>query len=324
MPNTAQGVEIVPIPLVVLGGGDPRPSTLPEAGADLHPLQGPKGLALKIQGRPIIDILLERLQASGCFEPIFIAGPRALYGSERLGCQVIDTDSTFGENIKAAIETLVVECPGRSIAITTCDILPEVEELHRLMEDYYHHLPLDFWFPAILAPDEEEQLGASSWKPRYRVSPLPGAEPRTLLPGHLLVADPLTIRRPLVYRTFDLAYKSRNRPILYRLGLIVGHILAGLVLQDLKLLLTLRLPTLTYTVITNGVILALHLRSGTITPEEMADRLGRIFIRYRHRRKHPERQGRTPLKHGLSLAKDIDTVEEAKEIEQEFGAHSNA
>jgi len=157
---------------------------------------------------------------------------------------------------------------------------------------------------------------------RYRVAPLPGEAPRTLLPGHLLVADPAAVRRPLVYRTFDLAYQSRNRPILYRLGLIVGHIFGGLVLQDLKLLFTFRVPTMTYTVIYNGTVMALKLSRGVITPEEMATRLHRIFIRYRHRRQYPNRQGRTPLKHGLSLAKDIDTVEEAEEIAQEFSTHS--
>ena len=188
-----------PIPLVVLGGGDARPSTLPESGAELHPLQGPKGLALRIQGRPIIDLLVERLRQSGYFDPIFIAGPAALYGQGRQGCRIIDTDSTFGNNIQAAIETVMQECPGRSVAFTTCDILPEEHELHRLMEDYYHHLPLDFWFPAILAPEENGELGASAWKPRYSVAPLPGAAPRTLLPGHLLVADPTAVRLPLVY-----------------------------------------------------------------------------------------------------------------------------
>lgn len=318
----AQGRQPVPIPLVVLGGGDTRPSALPETGARLHPIQGPKGLALRIEGRPIIDLLIERLQESGYFSPIFIAGPAELYGPNRGGCQVIDTNSTFGNNIKAAIETVMEECPGQSVAITTCDILPEEDELHRLMEDYYHHQPLDFWFPAILAPEQQQELGASAWKPRYRVAPLPGEEPRTLLPGHLLVADPAALRRPLVYRTFDLAYRSRNRPILYRLGLMVTHIFGGLVLQDLKLLMTFRLPTMTYTVIYNGTVMALKLRRGVITPEEMATRLQRIYVRYRHRRRHPERQGRTPLKHGLSLAKDIDTVEEAEEIAQEFSTHS--
>jgi hypothetical protein len=302
--------------MIILAGGDAKPSELPEAGAEFHPLEGPKGLALEVAGRPIIDVLIERLKESGCFGPIFIAGPARLYGAARSGCRVIDTDSTFGGNIQASVEAVMIECPGRPIAVTTCDILPEVDELHRLMEDYYHHAPLDFWFPAILAPEEEEKLGASAWKPKYRIAPLPGEPPRKLLPGHLIVVDPEAVRRPLIYRTFDLAYKSRNRPIRYRTGLIIRHILGGLVLQDLKLLFTLRLPTMTYTVISNGVRLALHLRQGVVTPEEMSERLRRIFVRYEHRRLYPERQGRLPLKHGLSLAKDIDTVEEAEEISQ--------
>ena len=309
-----------PLPLIILAGGDAKPSELPEAGAQLHPLEGPKGLALEVQGRPIIDVLIDRLQESGYFAPIFIAGPARMYGPERSGCRVIDTDSTFGGNIQAAVEEVMAECPGQSIAVTTCDILPEQDELHRLMEDYYHHAPLDFWFPAILAPEEEEKLGASAWKPKYRIAPLPGQPPRKLLPGHLIVVDPEAVRRPLVYRTFDLAYQTRNRPILDRTGLIVRHLFGGLVLQDLKLLFTLRLPTMTYTVIGNGVRLALHLRQGIVTPEELAERLRRIFVRYQHRRQYPERHGRLPLKHGLSLAKDIDTVEEAEEISQELGA----
>lgn len=322
-PRVVVNRQTEPLPLIVLAGGDAKPSELPEAGAQLHPLRGPKGLALQVQGRPIIDVLLDRLMASGYFDPIFVAGPAGMYGPERSGCRVIDTDSTFGGNIQAAVDEVMDECPGRPIAVTTCDILPEEAELHRLMEDYYHHAPLDFWFPAILAPEEDEKLGASAWKPKYRIAPLPGERPRTLLPGHLIIVDPEAVRRPLVYRTFDLAYKSRNRPILDRLGLIVSHIFGGLVIQDLKLLFTFRLPTMTYTVISNGVRLALRLRQGVVTPEEMAVRLHRIFVRYQHRRQHPERLGRLPLKHGLSIAKDIDTVEEAEEIEQELEADSS-
>ena len=317
---SANGREQEPIPLVVLAGSDPRPAALPESGADLHPVAGPKGMALKIKGRPIIDLLLERLQASGYFDPIYIAGPAGVYGPERGGCKVIDTDSTFGKNIEHGVEVVMAECPGRHVGVTTCDILPEEDELHRLMEDYYHHQPLDFWFPVILAPEEKKKLGASAWKPRYRIAPLPGEEPRTLLPGHLIVVDPYAVRLPLVYRTFDLAYRSRNQPILYRTGLIISHIFFGLMVQDLKLLFTFRLPTMTIGVIYNGVMLALHLREGVITPEELADRLRRIFVRFRHRRKFPERQGRLPLKHGLSLARDIDTEEEAQEIAKELSS----
>lgn len=307
-----------PLPLIVLAGGDPEPPTLPESGADLHPLRGPKGLQLRVGGRALIDVLLERLQASGCFAPIFIAGPATLYGSERGGARVIDTDGTFGKNIKRSLERVAAECPGRSIALTTCDILPEVEELHSLMEDYYQHAPLDFWFPAILAPEREQELGASAWKPRYRVAPAPGREPETLLPGHLLVADPACVRRSLIYRCFTLAYATRNRSILYRLGLLTSRLIPWLLWEDVKLLVRGRLPAVTVTVLLNGVLFAFHLRGGTVTPDEVAERLRRIFVSFRHRRRFPDRRGRIPLLHGLSLAKDLDTEEEVREIVREL------
>jgi hypothetical protein len=307
------------VPLIILAGSDPQPAELPESGAGLHPLKGAKGMDLRIGGRPIIDLLLERVVASACFEPIFIAGPQAVYGEARNGASVIDTDSTFGHNIEAAVEVVMAACPGKPIAVTTCDILPEVDELHRLMEDYYRHAPLDFWFPLILAPEEPRQMGASYWKPKYQIKPSADSEPRTLLPGHLMVVDTAAARLPLIYRSFDVAYRSRNRPILYRLGLIISHVFFGLLVQDLLHLLAFRLPTMTFTVINNGIALALHLRKGIITSEELAERLRRIFVRYRHRRRYPERQGRLPLMHALSLAKDIDTEEEAKEIAREIG-----
>ncbi|MGB5295223.1 MAG: hypothetical protein WBP34_09760, partial [Thermoanaerobaculia bacterium] len=59
-----------PIPLIILAGSDPEPVALPEAGADLHPLKGAKGMDLRIGGRPIIDLLLERVKESGCFDPV--------------------------------------------------------------------------------------------------------------------------------------------------------------------------------------------------------------------------------------------------------------
>ena len=46
-------------PLIILAGSDPEPAALPEAGANLHPLKGAKGMDLRIGGRPIIDLLLD-------------------------------------------------------------------------------------------------------------------------------------------------------------------------------------------------------------------------------------------------------------------------
>jgi len=312
-------MKIHPLPLVILAGSDPHPAELPESGAGLHPLKGYKGMDLKIKGLPLIDLLLECLQASGHFNPIFIAGPKKLYGAARHGAVVIDTDLNFGKNIEQSVTAVRASCGSGLMALITCDILPKVNELHRLMDDYYQNTPLDFWFPVILAPEKPQQIGASFWKPRYRVVPEPGKPARTLLPGHLIVVDTDALRLPLVYRTFDLAYRTRNRPILYRLGLIVSHIFLGLVVRDIRNVMTLRLPTLTYTVIYNGIALALRLRKGVITSDELADRLHNIFVMYRHRRCYPNRKGRLPLMHGLSFAKDIDTEEEAQEITDRFG-----
>ena len=53
------------IPAIVLGGRDPRPTTLPQGGEDQHPLTGYKGVEIRIQGRPIVEHLVECLESSG-------------------------------------------------------------------------------------------------------------------------------------------------------------------------------------------------------------------------------------------------------------------
>jgi hypothetical protein len=304
------------LPLIVLAGSDRQPVSLPEDVVGLHPLRGYKGVDIEIAGRSLIDLLIDRLEQSASFTRLFVAGPARIYGEARGTAEVIDTDSTFGGNIEAALAHVVAECPGSPIAVTTCDILPEIEELHSLLEDYYANSPLDFWFPLILAPEKTQELGASAWKPEYSIAPRAGADPELLLPGHLVVVDPAAMRLPLVYRSFNLAYRSRNRPVLYRLWLILSHIFGGLVLQDLRGLLVPRPPTLTLTVMFQGILLGLHLRKGVSTTDELADRLRYIFVKRRHRLSHPERRGRLTLMKGLSLAKDIDTVEEAEEMAQ--------
>jgi hypothetical protein len=307
-----------PLPLAVLGGSDREPSVLPESGAGLHPLRGSKSIYLEIDGRPLIDVLIERLRESGCFDPIFIAGPVRDFGQSRGPVKVVDTDGTFGDNMKAAVEHMVVECPGQDLAISTCDILPDVEELHELMDDYYRHAPLDCWFPLILTPERTQQLGASAWKPKYRIPPRAGAKPVSFLPGHLIVVHPEAFRRPLIYQSFDLAYKTRNRPILLRTAIISTHVMANLMKQDLKRILRFEPPTLTASVIYNGVMLGVGLRRGTISTDQMSARLRRIYGRYEHRRRYPDRVARFPLMKALSLAKDIDTEEEAREITGEL------
>lgn len=302
------------IPLIILAGGDRTPSRLPEKGADKHPLSGLKGFEIQLGGRPMIDLLLERLRAVEAFNPIFIAGPAAVFGEARQGARVIDTDGTFGENITTSLGKVMAEHPGH-VALITCDVLPDVEEMRLLLGDYRSHLPLTFWFSLILAPDEEA-LGASAWKPQYRVRKDGSHEASRILPGHLVIVEPSRFRLDLGARAFELSFQSRNRPIGYRLFYIVSRVLAFLLSQDLKRLLRLRPPTLTVSVIFNAILLAGRLQRGTITNTELAMRLRRILVK--ESRDRPDR-GRIALLDAMTLARDIDTVEEAVEKARELG-----
>lgn len=304
-----------PIPLVVLGGSDAEPAALPD-GADKHPIRGKKGIEIQVEGRPLIDHVLDRMVGSGSFDPAYIAGPRAVYGERRGDVVVIDTDGGFGDNLRATLEAMAERHPGVSIGLTTCDIIPDPAELAELMVDYHAHTPTDFWYPLVVA--REEELGESAWKPRYRLRESKGGPARAALPGHLIIVDPEVFRTEFVYRAFDLLYRSRNRPVIRRLVFMLSRLLAWFVAQDFRALMRLHPPVMTGPVTWQGVRLSLRLRRGVVTTDELAERIRAVLVRWRHRKAHPERRGRIPLVHAVSLAKDIDTMEEAEEQRRLF------
>jgi len=277
---------------------------------------GYKAVDLRIHGRPLIDLLVERLRASGGFDPIFIAGPSRVYGPACPDLEVIDTDSSFGGNIRAAIEFIQEKTPRARIAFTTCDILPRVEELKSLLSDFHHHRPLDFWMPHIRVPEDPAELGESQWKPRYRLVAEGASEAVETLPGHLVIVDPRALRLDLLYKLFQLSYRTRNRSVAYRRAVIGRKVMGTLLMADLKRMTRFRMPEITWDVVRNGLAIAHGLRSGNMNAETLARRAGRVYVTRRHRRNYPERQGRMPVLRGLSLAKDIDTEEEARELEQ--------
>ena len=86
-------------------------------------------------------------------------------------------------------------------------------------------------------------------------------------------------------------------------------------MADLKRLFRFRRPEILWDVTRNGLAIAHGLRSGALSAETLARRVSRVYVTRRHRRHYPERQGRMPVLEGLSLAKDIDTEEEARELE---------
>ncbi len=302
-----------PIPILILGGSDPRPASLPDAGSDKHVLSGYKGRDLSIHGRPMIQMLAERLKESGGFDPIYVAGPEEIYRGFR-DLRIVDTAGSLGKNLRTGLERLRIAHPGSYLGITTCDILPEPDCLRTFLHQSRTHMPFDVFFPLIRIPENRELLGASSWKPTYKVVPEEGREAVAILPGHLLVVNPEAFRLRFTYRLMQIAYRTRNRPIQVRRKEMIRDTFKDLLFEDVRHIFGMRVPRLTWTVISNGLKVARDLKNGTITTARLENSIRRIFIRYRHQKEVPDRRVHLPVMDALSLAKDIDTVEEAREM----------
>lgn len=308
------GGPVERIPLLILGGGTRKAVELPPTGRGSHPLTGCKGVDLRIDGRCIVDIIIERFASSGAFGPFYVAGPADAYRAAGTSAVLIDSDAGVGRNLKVGIEAVRRRHPGEPMAISTCDILPDAEELGRLLEHYNGHAPSDLWFPVIRAPADPAELGASAWKPQYSVIARGEKRPAQILPGHLTIFDPDALRLDFLYRLMDLAYESRNRPILVRRAYILRKLLLTFLEQDLRHILQLRLPTFTWDVVRHGTVAARKLKDGIITQDELEAAIRSMCVRRRHRKRHPERSIQIPVMSALSLAWDIDTQEEAAAI----------
>jgi hypothetical protein len=300
------------LPLLVLGGGDRNPHYLPPRGRDKQPLTGCKGADVRIGARRLIDLVLERFEAVGeSLGPTYIAGPAAAYG--RVGsAHLIDTDGDFGENLAAGIDVIGRAHPGSPIAVTTCDVLPEEAELRGALEHYHSNAPCDMWFPLVRTPADERALGESAWKPRYRIVSESG-EPTPFLPGHLAIFDPGAMRLDFLYRLLQRAYESRNRSVLYRRWYMIRRVSGAIVSHDVDELLHGRLPALAVDVVL-AFRAARWLARGVLPVHEVERALRRLFTHRAHRRRYPERRIVLSFVDGLSLARDNDTVEEARAL----------
>lgn len=308
------------VPLIILGGHDRKSTTLPEIGRDKHVLRGVKAVDVMVGGRPLIVELIDRLRASGVFEPIYIAGSRDAYESVVEGVRFIETDEGFGKNLWVCADFMCREHPGEQVMFTTCDILPDHDELQVALEDYFSHQPVDFWMPQSRVPEDLEELGQSAWKPKYVLRREHEAESTRVLPGHLIAVAPEITLYPLACRFLGGLYRTRNRPIAARFGVLAYRVLLELFLTDLRRAASLRRPSVTWNVVFHSLVLAHKLARGTATVEDFESRLRNIFFRPEHRSRYPKRLGRVAILDGLSLAKDIDTVEEAREVSGDSGA----
>lgn len=299
------------IPLVILAGRDRRGDRPDRAG--YHDLGGFKAVETTIDGKPLIQIAVERFRDTRLFGPIVIAGPEAVYAPLGLPARIVDTDSNFGDNLKAAVETLVDECQPTRLGITTADIVPEPDDLERVLADYRSHVPVDWWM-ALHRVEDPKRLQSSSYKPRYLIIPHGETEPIATLPGHLVIANPMAGRRQLIYRIFDLAYASRGKPVAFRRIFIIRRAITTLLAADVRRLFRGQLPVVTVSMLWRGIRLADQLRRGDVQIERFEDVVRKMWATRRHRKRYPDRRGRFSSLQCRSLARDVDTVEEAMEL----------
>ena len=306
-------------PLVLLAGSDARPARLTEAGRGYRPLTGHKAAELQVEGKPLVRSIIDRLTASGRFSDLYVAGPARIYAGMVDGARLVDCDNRLEDNLRTAFEAVREDHPHGPIAFLASDILPDPETIRAVMDRYAGDAPCDVFFPLAELPDDESGLGPSDWKPRYRIRPDVDSKPSTILPGHLVIVDPDALRIGLVYRLIALSYRTRNRPIGGRgLAMLRGVLMTAL-REDLRQLFTLGLPDLTAAVIADGAAVVMGLKSGNMTRERLERAARRVVVSYGHRRRYPRREVRVPILAGiLSLARDVDTEEEARALGAEW------
>lgn len=307
----------VRIPLVILSGGDRRASKLPEAGADHHALAALKGVDLELGGRPLIERVIERWRRVPEVGPIWVAGPadrhRGLDADE-----VIDTDGTLAANVHAAVARACRDGRQGPISFATCDVLPDLDELVPVRADLRRHPHPALWYPLVRVP--EQGLGAFGWKPRYGIAPAPGEPAVPILPGHWLVVDPIALRMHFAEDLINLAYRTRNRSVTSRQVTMMLTEIGRFLWQDVRHVLALRAPLLTIVMMSTGVRIVSALRAGTLDVGMLERGMRRMLVTARAQRRSPPPRVRFPLVDAVSLARDVDTEEEAEELEERWRA----
>lgn len=305
------------MPLIVLAGRTPGSSRLPDGVTDRHVLSGCKGAELTIAGRPLVTHVIERMRAAKAFDPVILAGPASAYSTMDLDARLLDTDESFGVNIRNAVEQIHAEYPDKPVAFITCDVLPEKEELQLALEDYHLGRETDLWFPLIRYANDGA-LGSSDWKPKYSVTPDSQGEPVSILPGHLVIVRPAAIRRRFLYRLMNVTYNTRNRPVLYRTWVLFSRLAGAMTREDFAALMEGHIPRLWFRALRDGIFAGVSLSRGGTAVSELERVADNLLIWPHCRDEWPERGVRAPLLDALSLARDIDTREEASEFDRKM------
>jgi hypothetical protein len=296
------------IPLVLLAGRSSEPSTLGPGGGAHHPLPGYKAAEVRVGGRALVELVTERFAGCDRLGPVRVAGPRELYGPLVGDERVVHTDGSLPENLGAAVAGARALADGGPIAIAASDILPDPAELDAWMTEREAGPPCKLWFPLVRARELEGPHEASSWKPKYRIAEEPGGEPVSVLPGHLIVFEPDALRIGFALALMDAVYRTRNLSVSERRGSLVRWRVPKMLRVELAGLARGRAPLYTVRAARRGLGVARSLGRGDLSRIQLERAIAALLVDGTPR----DGDARIPLLEGLSLAEDIDTVEEAE------------
>jgi len=275
-------------------------------------LRGCKGAQRLPTGRPLLAELIDRYRQSGRFTDPLIFGPAPVYRGLIDG-ELVPVEGNLAATLAAVREVVRQRFPpSAAVALSTCDILPTADEVRQLLETGYDpHAACCFWGQLVEAQPDE--LGASRWKPAYRMLSDDDRRPLNLYPGHLIIARPEALRIRLTNHILHLAYRYRNRDLRWRHVQILARGLGRLLWEDFRQLCLGKLPVLTISIPLHGLRGYHRLRRGVLTPHDFEHGVAKTLL---HRRYQAAAGGRPvvfAITRLLSFAKDIDTVAELAE-----------
>jgi len=301
------------LPLIILAGSDQRAGPVPAGLPPEQVLRGCKGAHRLPTGRPLVAELVDRYRQSGRFADPIVVGPAHVYRG-LLDCELIHVQGNLAATLACVREQAMTRFdPAQPLALSTCDILPTADEIRRLIEESYDpHSGCCFWSEVITAQPEE--LGASSWKPSYRVRTDDGRETMKIYPGHLVIVRPEALRIRLTSHLLKVAYRFRNRDMRWRHLQIVAHGLGRLIWEDMRGLMRGRWPLLSVAIPYHGLRAYYLWRRGQLSLRGFEHAVNRAFLHRRFQRHNGGRPVVFAATRILSFAKDIDTVAELAEL----------
>lgn len=302
------------IPIYILGGSDSKPGPVPKDMDHSRMLRGFKGAIEIASGRCLVQEFVDRIRCTNRFEDPVLFGPSHVYGG-LVDCPIVDVEGTLADTLTAVRNEMRKKSDlMQPIAITSCDILPSIEEIHELMETCYApHSNTCFWGQLVTV--EADAMGESSWKPAYRFPSEDGSESHTMYPGHLVIVRPAAIRLRLMIHLLQLAYRHRNLRLRSR---PVPMILKGiwrLIGEDCRNLARGQWPVLSLAIPWNCFTAFWRFQRKSLSVSRFSKTVARIFLhRDYHRAQSPSVVFSTT---GIqSFAKDIDTEDELAELRE--------